>query len=151
MSGPATLGASLTAAERYFYAEVMSVASTVGSHMIASSRRRSDGAIEVLARHGGAWITLDTGRLRTALTAFGQVRPGLTIACDHGFRVDNLITALVQNREAEYDDCLIDGLLQVAILGTVTFDSPTNDEQDNDQLRSDSAMPDRDSDLDGAG
>lgn len=51
-----------------------------------------------------------------------------------------LITALAQNREAAYDDCLIDGLLQIAILGTVAFDSPA-DEQDY-QLRAGSAMPD---------
>jgi len=148
MTNPAALGASLTAAERYFYADVMSVASTVGSHMIADSRQHAGGVIEVLARLSGAWITLDAGRLRTALTVLGQVRPGLTIVCDHGFRVDNLITALAYNREAEYDDCLIDGLLQVAILGTVAFDSP-DDEQDNDQLRTGNAMSDPDSDLNG--
>jgi hypothetical protein len=44
--------------------------------------------------------------------------------------VDNLITALAHNREAEYDECLIDGLLQMAILGTVTF-SPARDEQEH--------------------
>lgn len=132
MSSPAALGATLTAAERYFYTEVMSAASTVGGHMIAGARQHADGATEVLARHSGAWITLDTGALRSALTALAQVRPGLTIACDHGYRVDNLITALTHNREAEYDECLIDGLLQIAILGTVAFDSPADDEQDND-------------------
>ncbi len=128
MSGPATLSGTLTSAERYFYTEALRAASTVGDHMISSVRQHPDGTTEVLTRHSGQWVRLDTGALRTALADLGKVEPGLTIACDHGYRVDNLITALALNREAGYDDCLIDALLQIAVLGTVTYDSPAGDE-----------------------
>lgn len=131
MTDPATLGGALTAAERYFYTEALHAASTVGGRMIATVRPHPDGTTEVLTHHSGQWVTLDTGALRTALTVLGRVQPGFAVACDHGYRVDNLITALAHNREAEYDDCLIDALLQIAVVGTVTYDSPTGDEQHN--------------------
>jgi hypothetical protein len=70
----------------------------------------------VLSRDSGHWICVNAVRLPDAL------------ACDHGFRVGRLVEALARNGEAEYDRCLTDGLLQIAVRGVVVYDPPSGKE-----------------------
>lgn len=127
MSGTATLSGQLTAAELHFYTEVLRSVPKVGGHMLKRTRSNTDGTVDILTRAARQWITLDKEKLRSALIMLGSVEPGLTIACDHGYRVDRLITALAHNSEAEYDECLMDGVLQIAVLGKVQYDSSTEE------------------------